>query len=168
MADEQRRLGEIEARYREVLKNSVAFEKKIRNRWREKNREKNARIAWLERRVAELERKLKGVQDRKGGPVADRGTKEHKLVALMVNDMGAGLGEPEMARLSEEVRALSDEDLDHTLAERLDLHHPVDAELLDRALSHVEEPERISDSGPRGFTGAPDMSHEPRPDERTS
>jgi hypothetical protein len=44
----------IEAEYREVLKSSVAFEKKIRNRWREKNREKNARIAELEARVAEL------------------------------------------------------------------------------------------------------------------
>jgi len=28
----------VEARYREVLKNSVAFEKKIRERWRQKNR----------------------------------------------------------------------------------------------------------------------------------
>jgi peptidoglycan hydrolase CwlO-like protein len=49
----------IEAEYREVLKNSVAFEKKIRDRWREKNREKNARIAELEARVAELEQELK-------------------------------------------------------------------------------------------------------------
>ena len=48
----------IEAEYREVLKNSVDFEKKIRNRWREKNRQKNRRIAELERRVAELEEKL--------------------------------------------------------------------------------------------------------------
>ena len=48
----------VEAEYRKVLKNSVDFEKKIRNRWREKNREKNRRIAELERRVAELEEKL--------------------------------------------------------------------------------------------------------------
>jgi hypothetical protein len=48
----------IEAEYREVLKNSVEFEKRIRNRWREKNREKNRRIAELERRVAELESRL--------------------------------------------------------------------------------------------------------------
>jgi hypothetical protein len=48
----------IEAQYREVLKNSVAFEKKIRNRWREKIREKNARIAGLEARVARLEKEL--------------------------------------------------------------------------------------------------------------
>ena len=60
--DIEQRVGEerarIEAEYREVLKNSVAFEKKIRNRWREKIRQKNRRIAELERRVAELEDKL--------------------------------------------------------------------------------------------------------------
>ena len=48
----------VEAEYREVLKSSVLFEKKIRNRWREKSRQKNRRIAELERRVAELEREL--------------------------------------------------------------------------------------------------------------
>jgi peptidoglycan hydrolase CwlO-like protein len=61
--DEDRRLEEekarIEAQYREMLKNSVAFEKRIRGRWREKNREKNARIAELEARIARLERRLK-------------------------------------------------------------------------------------------------------------
>jgi peptidoglycan hydrolase CwlO-like protein len=50
----------VEAQYREVLKNSVEFEKRIRNRWREKNREKNRRIAELERRLAELESELEG------------------------------------------------------------------------------------------------------------
>ena len=48
----------IKAEYLAVLKNSVAFEKRIRNRWREKNRLKNARIAELEARVEELEREL--------------------------------------------------------------------------------------------------------------
>lgn len=48
----------IEAEYREVLKNSIAFEKKIRNRWREKNRQKNIRIAELEAWVAELEYRI--------------------------------------------------------------------------------------------------------------
>lgn len=48
----------VEAEYRRVLGSSVAFEKKIRDRWREKNREKNRRIDELERRVAELERRL--------------------------------------------------------------------------------------------------------------
>jgi hypothetical protein len=37
----------------------VEFEKKIRDRWRQKNREKNRRIAELEARVEELERRLK-------------------------------------------------------------------------------------------------------------
>jgi hypothetical protein len=48
----------IEAEYRRVLASSVEFEKKIRNRWREKCRAKNERIAELEARVAELERRV--------------------------------------------------------------------------------------------------------------
>jgi peptidoglycan hydrolase CwlO-like protein len=49
---------QIRAEYQQVLKNSVAFEKRIRDRWREKNRQKNQRIAELEAKVAELERRL--------------------------------------------------------------------------------------------------------------
>ena len=37
-----------------MLKNSVAFENKIRNRWHKKYRRKNAQIAEFEARVAEL------------------------------------------------------------------------------------------------------------------
>ena len=48
----------VEAEYRRVLKSSVEFEKRIRNRWREKCRAKNERIAELEALVAELERRL--------------------------------------------------------------------------------------------------------------
>ena len=63
MEDAERRAEEERARteayYREVLKRSVDFEKKIRDRWRQKNREKNRRIAELEARVEELERRLK-------------------------------------------------------------------------------------------------------------
>jgi hypothetical protein len=98
--------------------------------------------------------------------MADRATKERKLVALMVNDLGPGLGEGEMDGLRKEVGALADEDLDGTLAERLGLPDPADEEALDRALLHVEEPEIISGEDEGGFTGAPDMSHEPRPEER--
>jgi hypothetical protein len=95
----------------------------------------------------------------------DRGTKERKLVALMANDLGiADVEESEMASMSEEVRSLPDEELDRTLAGRLDLPYPVDEEVLERALRRVEEPARLSEAG--GFTGAPDMSHEPRPEER--
>lgn len=50
----------VEAEYRAVLKSSVEFEKRIRNRWRQKNREKNRRIAELEERVRELERRPGG------------------------------------------------------------------------------------------------------------
>ena len=48
----------VEAEYRQVLKSSVEFEKRIRERWREKCRAKNERIAELEARVAQLERRL--------------------------------------------------------------------------------------------------------------
>ncbi len=95
--------------------------------------------------------------------MADRRTKERKLVALMLNDLGAD-GEPDMARIEEEVGALPDEELDRTLAGRLDLPYPVDAEVLERAIRRVEEPEYLSGEG---FTGAPDMSHAPRPEERS-
>ena len=98
--------------------------------------------------------------------MADRATKERKLVALMVNDLGHAFRKEEMAGLREEVGALPDAELDRTLAERLDLPHPADEETLDRALLHVEEPEVLSDDAAGGFTGAPDMSHEPRPKER--
>ena len=42
----------------------------------------------------------------------------------------------------------------------------MDEEVLDRALARVQEPERISQGETGEFTGAPDMSHEPRPKER--
>jgi hypothetical protein len=101
--------------------------------------------------------------------MADRRTRELKLVALMVNDMGvADIKEAEMVEMESEVRALPDEELDKTLAERLGLPYPLDEEVLTQALSRVEEPERPSSEGPGGFTGAPDMSHEPRPEERRS
>jgi hypothetical protein len=98
--------------------------------------------------------------------LADRMAKERKLVALMINDLGSNLSEPEVVAAEEEVRALPDEELDRILAERLDLPYPVDEEVLERALARIEEPERPSLEGPGGFTGAPDMSHEPRPEER--
>jgi hypothetical protein len=97
--------------------------------------------------------------------MADRKIKERKLVALMVNDLGAE-NEPDMAMMEGEAHALSDEELDRTLAGRLDLPHPVDEEIMDRALARVKEPEELSERGSGGFTGAPDMSHGPRPEER--
>ena len=166
MEDLERRIAEerarIEAEYRGVLRNSIRFEKRIRNSWRAKCQEKNARIAVLEARVAELEREL---DDRRG--VMDRESRERKLLALMLNDMGlSDIEEPEMVQTNEEVAALSDEELDRTLTSRLGLDYPPDAEVFERVLRHVEEPERASAEGPGGFTGAPDMSHEARPEER--
>jgi hypothetical protein len=62
MGDVERRVAEertrVEAEYRKVLKSSVEFERRIRDRWREKCRAKNRRIAELEERIVELERRL--------------------------------------------------------------------------------------------------------------
>ena len=53
----------VEAEYRQVLKSSVEFEKRIRERWREKCLAKNRRIAELEERVADLEWRLRERED---------------------------------------------------------------------------------------------------------
>ncbi len=62
MEDVDRRIQEerarVEAEYRRVLKSAVEFEKSIRERWRQKCQAKSERIAELEGRVAELERRL--------------------------------------------------------------------------------------------------------------
>lgn len=97
----------------------------------------------------------------------DRETKERKMVALMVNDLGiADIEETDMQRMNREVQALPEEELNETLATRVGLAYPVDEAALEAALQRVEEPERASQEGPDGFTGAPDMSHEARPEER--
>lgn len=97
----------------------------------------------------------------------ERAVKERKLVALMMNDLGiSGTEEPDVVRMNEEVGALSDAELDRMLAERLQLEAPVSEQQLEEALAHVVEPEIVSADGPGGFTGAPDMSHEARPEER--
>jgi MoxR-like ATPase len=99
--------------------------------------------------------------------MADRRTKERKLVALMVNDLeAANLSESEMRQMKEEVHSIPDEELDRTLALRLDLPYPVDEEVMARVLARVAEPEHLAQEELEGFTGAPDMSHEPRPEER--
>jgi len=63
MGDVERRIeGErarVEAEYRQVLKSSVEFERRIRDRWRDKCLAKNQRVAELEERVADLERRLR-------------------------------------------------------------------------------------------------------------
>lgn len=98
--------------------------------------------------------------------MADRATKERKLVALMFNDLEANMDRKDFSRAEEEARALPDDELNRMLATRLDLPDPDDEEALDSALLHVEEPE-VSSGSPGTMTGAPDMSHEPGPGERT-
>ena len=94
--------------------------------------------------------------------MADRSTKERKLIALMLNDLASSMDRDDLSQAEQETRALSDDELDRTLASRLDLPYPTDEETLDAALLHVEEPETHSGS-PWNLTAAPDMSHEPGP-----
>jgi len=54
----ERERAKVEAEYRQVLKSSVEFERRIRDRWRQKCLAKNQRIAELEERVTDLERRL--------------------------------------------------------------------------------------------------------------
>lgn len=170
MGNMDRRIQEerarVEAEYRRVLKSSVAFEKRIRNRWREKVREKNERIARLEARVAELERRLLYGEAGKNTEedVMDRDYRERKLVALMVSDLALATEDgEEIERTRAEVRGLSNEELDGTLAERLGLSRPPAASELELALNGVEEPEYLSEN----TTSAPDMSHNPGPGENS-
>lgn len=97
--------------------------------------------------------------------MADRSTKERKLVALVVNDLEASLGQSEISGAEQEARDLSDEDLDRTLAGRLGLDYPTDEEALDEALLHVTEPETSPGVSPGDVAPAPDMSHESGPGE---
>ena len=54
--------------------------------------------------------------------MADRGMKERKLLALMVNDLGViDVKEPEMGEMKSEIHDLSDEDLDKTRGARASL-----------------------------------------------
>jgi hypothetical protein len=163
----QEERAKVAVEYGRVLASSVKFEKRIRNRWREKNQEKNRRIAELERRVAELENRLRRCVDDREERVLDRDAKERKLVALMMNDLGmSDVEEKDMVRMNKEVGALEEDELNGMLASRLGLEAPVDEATLEEKLAFVDEPERSSASGPDGFTGAPDMSHEARPEER--
>jgi hypothetical protein len=163
----QEERAKVAAEYGRVLASSVKFEKRIRNRWREKNREKNRRIAKLEYRVAELENRLRRRVNDREERVLDRDAKERKLVALMMNDLGmSDVEEKDMVRMNKEVGALEEDELNGMLASRLGLEDSVDEATLEEKLAFVDEPERISAAGPDGFTGAPDMSHEARPEER--
>ena len=68
----------------------------------------------------------------------DRATKERKLIALMITDLELDLEEAEMSEVKEEVADLPDEELDRTLASRLDLPYPVDEQAMQQALSRAD------------------------------
>ena len=68
----------------------------------------------------------------------DRTTKERKLIALMITDLELELEEAEMSEVKEEVADLPDEELDRTLASRLDLPYPVDEQAMQQALSRAD------------------------------
>jgi hypothetical protein len=96
----------------------------------------------------------------------DRTTKERKLIALMLADLELDLTQPEMSEVEEEVRDLPDEELEKTLASRLDLPYPADEHAMEQALSRIEEPESLLGGEAGSVSGTSDTSHEPlRPGE---
>jgi len=97
--------------------------------------------------------------------MTDRSMKERKLMALMITDLELDLGEMEMVEVQEEVRALPDEELDRTLASRLELPYPLDEQALERASSHIEDPEPRSRGEASSVSGTTDTSPELRPEE---
>jgi hypothetical protein len=73
----------------------------------------------------------------------NRTTKERKLMGLMINDLELNLREAEMIQVVEELRALPDEELDKTLASRLNLPYPVNEQAMEQALDRIEEPDLL-------------------------
>jgi hypothetical protein len=64
-------------------------------------------------------------------------------MALMISDLELDLKEPEMIQVEEELRALPDEELDKTLASRLNLPYPVNEQTTEQALGRIEEPDLL-------------------------
>ncbi len=100
--------------------------------------------------------------------MTDRSTKERKLMALMISDLELNLTESEMIEVEEEVRALPDEELDRTLASRLNLPYPVDEQAIEQALSRIEDPEPLLGGEEGSVAGTADMSDELRRAEHES
>jgi hypothetical protein len=97
--------------------------------------------------------------------MTNRATKERKLMTLMISDLELNLTEPEMIEVETEVRTLPDEELDRTLAGRLNLPYPVDEQAMEQALSRIEEPEPPLGGKAGSVSATTDMSHELRPAE---
>lgn len=96
--------------------------------------------------------------------MTDRTTKERKLIALIISDLELDLTEPEMIEVDQEVRALPDEELDRTLATRLDLPYPAEEQAMEQALSRIKEPELDLGGETSSVLGTTDTGHEPRPE----
>src|SRR5215207_4335226 len=94
--------------------------------------------------------------------MTDRGTKERNLIALMISDLELNLEVAEMIEIEQEVRSLPDEELDRTLASRLDLPYPVDEQEMERALSRIEVPELALKGKLGDDSRITDASREPR------
>ena len=71
----------------------------------------------------------------------DRSTKERKLMSLIINDLELDLTESEMIELQQEVHDLPEEELDRSLASRLELPYPLDERAVEQVVSRSEEPE---------------------------
>ena len=95
--------------------------------------------------------------------MTDRSTKERKLMTLMITDLKLNLEELEMIEVEEEVRVLPDEELDRTLASRLDLPYPTDEQAMEQALSRIEEPELPRGGEVDSVSGTTGINNELRP-----
>jgi hypothetical protein len=94
--------------------------------------------------------------------MTDRSTKERKLMALIISDLELNLEEAQMIEVGQEVRSLPDEELDRTLASRLDLPYPVDEQEMGQALTRIEVPELALKGELGGDSGTTEASRKPR------
>jgi hypothetical protein len=90
----------------------------------------------------------------------DRGTKERKLMFLIINDLELNLTEPEMIELQQEVHDLPEEELDRALASRLELPHPLDERAAEQVLSRFEEPDLLHGKQLGSGSSTTDTGHE--------
>ena len=95
----------------------------------------------------------------------NRTTKERKLMALMISDLELNLKELEIIQVEEELQALPDEELDKTLASRLNLPYPVNEQAMEQALGRIEEPELLRGEEAGSVSGTTDASYELPPGE---
>jgi hypothetical protein len=90
----------------------------------------------------------------------DRGTRERKLMSLIINDLELDLTEPEMIELQQEVHDLPEEELDRALASRLELPFPLEERAVEQALGRVEEPGILHRGQAGSVSGTTGTGHE--------